>query len=65
MVETPREFARNLLRTMPIEGASIGCAASRLVDGGALSGLLSALLSQVKPLGSAKYVVFETASCRG
>jgi sulfoxide reductase catalytic subunit YedY len=65
MVETPREFGiEDLLRTMPIEERvyRLRCveAWSMVVPWTGFP--LSALLSQVKPLASAKYVVFETAA---
>ena len=65
MVESPREFAMDdLLRTMPIEERVLRM---RCVEAWAMtvpwSGFkLSALLDQVRPLGSARYVVFETAA---
>ncbi len=65
MVETPREFGiEDLLRSMPIEERvyRLRCveAWSMVVPWTGFP--LSALLSQVKPLASAKYVVFETAA---
>lgn len=65
MVETPREFGiEDLLRTMPIEERvyRLRCveAWSMVVPWTGFP--LSALLAQVKPLGSARYVVFETAA---
>jgi sulfoxide reductase catalytic subunit YedY len=65
MVETPREFGiEDLLRTMPIEERvyRLRCveAWSMVVPWTGFP--LSALLDQVKPLGSARYVVFETAA---
>jgi sulfoxide reductase catalytic subunit YedY len=65
MVETPREFGiEDLLRTMPIEERvyRLRCveAWSMVVPWTGFP--LSALLSQVNPLASAKYVVFETAA---
>ena len=65
MVEQPREFAiDDLLRTMPIEERVYRM---RCVEAWAMtvpwSGFqLSALLDQVRPLASARYVVFETAA---
>jgi sulfoxide reductase catalytic subunit YedY len=65
MVETPREFGiEDLLRTMPIEERvyRLRCveAWSMVVPWTGFP--LSALLDQVKPLASARYVVFETAA---
>ncbi|WP_198371644.1 protein-methionine-sulfoxide reductase catalytic subunit MsrP [Roseomonas rosulenta] len=65
MVETPREFGiEDLLRTMPIEERvyRLRCveAWSMVVPWTGFP--LSALLAQVKPLASARYVVFETAA---
>lgn len=65
MVETAREFGiEDLLRTMPIEERAYRL---RCVEAWSMvvpwTGFpISALLDQVKPLGSAQYVVFETAS---
>ncbi len=64
MVETPREFGiEDLLRTMPIEERVYRL---RCVEAWSMvipwTGFpISALLAQVRPLASAKYVVFETA----
>ncbi|MBR0652281.1 protein-methionine-sulfoxide reductase catalytic subunit MsrP [Roseomonas terrae] len=64
MVEAPREFGiDDLLRTMPIEERVYRL---RCVEAWSMvipwTGFpLSALLSQVRPLASAKYVVFQTA----
>ncbi|BDG72619.1 protein-methionine-sulfoxide reductase catalytic subunit MsrP [Roseomonas fluvialis] len=65
MVETPREFAiDDLLRTMPVEERvyRLRCveAWSMVVPWTGFP--LSALLALVKPLGSARYVAFETAA---
>jgi sulfoxide reductase catalytic subunit YedY len=65
MVETPREFGiEDLLRTMPIEERvyRLRCveAWSMVVPWTGFP--LSALLDLVKPLGSARFVVFETAA---
>ena len=65
MVETPREFGiEDLLRTMPIEERvyRLRCveAWSMVVPWTGFP--LSALLARVNPLGSARYVVFETAA---
>jgi sulfoxide reductase catalytic subunit YedY len=65
MVETPREFdIDDLLRTMPIEERvyRLRCveAWSMVVPWTGFP--LSALLAQVKPLASARYVSFETAA---
>jgi len=65
MVETPREFGiEDLLRTMPIEERvyRLRCveAWSMVVPWTGFP--LSALLDQVKPLASARYVTFETAA---
>jgi sulfoxide reductase catalytic subunit YedY len=65
MVEAPREFGiEDLLRTMPIEERvyRLRCveAWSMVVPWTGFP--LSALLDQVKPLGSARYVAFETAA---
>ncbi|WP_137124356.1 protein-methionine-sulfoxide reductase catalytic subunit MsrP [Roseomonas sp. HF4] len=65
MVETPREFGiEDLLRTMPLEERvyRLRCveAWSMVVPWTGFP--LSALLAAVKPLGSARYVVFETAA---
>jgi sulfoxide reductase catalytic subunit YedY len=65
MVETPRDFGiEDLLRTMPIEERvyRLRCveAWSMVVPWTGFP--LSALLDVVKPLGSARYVVFETAA---
>ena len=65
MVETPREFGiEDLLRSMPIEERVYRL---RCVEAWSMvipwTGFpLSALLDAVKPLGSARYVVFETAA---
>jgi sulfoxide reductase catalytic subunit YedY len=65
MVEAPREFGiEDLLRSMPIEERVYRL---RCVEAWSMvipwTGFpLSALLSQVRPLASAKYVVFETAA---
>ncbi len=65
MVETPREFGiDDLIRTMPIEERVYRL---RCVEAWSMvipwTGFpISALLDQVKPLGSARYVVFETAA---
>jgi sulfoxide reductase catalytic subunit YedY len=65
MVENPREFGiEDLLRTMPIEERVYRL---RCVEAWSMvipwTGFpLSALLDAVKPLGSARYVVFETAA---
>ena len=67
MVETPREFAIDeLLRDMPLEERVYRL---RCVEAWAMTvpwtGFpLSALLAKVNPLGSARYVVFETAAKR-
>jgi len=68
MVETPREFGiEDLLRTMPLEERvyRLRCveAWSMVVPWTGFP--LSALLAAVKPLGSARYVVFETAAIPG
>jgi sulfoxide reductase catalytic subunit YedY len=65
MVESPRDFGiEDLLRTMPIEERvyRLRCveAWSMVVPWTGFP--LSALLAQVKPLSSARYVVFETAA---
>lgn len=65
MVETPREFGiEDLLRTMPIEERvyRLRCveAWSMVVPWTGFA--LSALLDLVKPLASARFVVFETAA---
>ena len=67
MVEHPREFGiEDLLRSMPIEERvyRLRCveAWSAVIPWTGFP--LSALLSQVNPLASAKYVVFETAADR-
>ena len=67
MVETPREFGiEDLLRTMPIEERvyRLRCveAWSMVVPWTGFP--LSALLDQVKPLASARFVTFETAADR-
>jgi len=65
MVETPREFGvEDLIRTMPLEERVYRL---RCVEAWSMvipwTGFpLSALLAQVKPLASAKYVRFETAT---
>jgi sulfoxide reductase catalytic subunit YedY len=68
MVETPREFGiEDLLRTMPLEERvyRLRCveAWSMVVPWTGFP--LSALLDAVKPLGSARYVRFETAALPG
>ncbi len=67
LVETPREFGiEELIRDMPLEERVYRF---RCVEAWAMTVAwtgfpLSALLARVNPLGSAKYVVFETAAQR-
>ncbi len=65
MVETPREFGiEDLLRSMPIEERvyRLRCVEAWSMVVPWIGFPLSALLDVVKPLGSARYVVFETAA---
>ncbi len=68
MVETPRDFGiEDLLRTMPIEERvyRLRCVEAWSMVVPWIGFPLSALLAQVKPLGSARYLVFETAAIPG
>jgi sulfoxide reductase catalytic subunit YedY len=68
MVERPREFGiEDLLRTMPLEERvyRLRCVEAWSMTVPWTGFPLSALLSQVGPLASAKYVAFETAAIPG
>lgn len=68
MVEAPREFGiEDLLRSMPIEERvyRLRCVEAWSMVVPWIGFPLSALLDVVKPLGSARYVTFETAAIPG
>ena len=68
MVETPREFGiEDLLRSMPMEERvyRLRCVEAWSMVVPWIGFPLSALLNVVKPLGAARYVVFETAAIPG